>query len=233
MHDGASSGASIVRRLGRTDYETTWRAMQAFTSTRDAATPDELWLTEHPPVYTVGLAARPEHFPRERSRSASTSAAASTSASIPLVRTDRGGQITYHGPGQVVAYTLVDLRRLRLGVRDYVRRLESAIIDLLAAHDVGAWGKIDAPGVYVRHPDGGGEAKVGALGLKIRNGYAYHGVALNVDMDLSPFAAIDPCGYAGLRVTQVRDLGIADGVDRAGAALVEILQHKLASGQMT
>ena len=222
MIAGPAQIAPVVRRLGRTDYETTWRAMQSFTSARDAATADEIWLTAHPPVYTVGLAARPEHFPR------AGSTGASERGSIPLVKTDRGGQITYHGPGQVVAYTLVDLRRLRLGVREYVRRLESAIIDLLAMHYITAWGKIDAPGVYVRDPHDGGEAKIGALGLKIRNGCAYHGVALNVDMDLSPFGAIDPCGYAGLRVTQVRDLGIADGVDRTGDALVEILQHKLA-----
>lgn len=210
--DVASSGAH-VKFLGCTGYEPTWRAMQAFTTARDAITPDEIWLTEHRPVYTVGLAGRPEHFPRG-------------ATAIPLVRTDRGGQITFHGPGQVVAYTLVDLRRRRWGVRDYVRRLESAMIELLSAHGVAAYGKVDAPGVYVRL--GGAEAKIGALGLKVRNGCTYHGLALNVDMDLVPFAAINPCGYPGLAVTQMRDLGIAAGAADVGAELAECLRRMLA-----
>ena len=155
---------------------------------------------------------QPEHYPRGAS-------------AIPVVRTDRGGQITYHGPGQVVAYTLVDLRRPRWGVRDYVRRLESAMIELLDAHGVEAYGKVDAPGVYVRTGDA--EAKIGALGLKVRNGCTYHGVALNVDMDLAPFAAINPCGYPGLRVTQTRDLGIAADAADLGALLGENLRRML------
>jgi lipoyl(octanoyl) transferase len=205
----------LVRRRGIAGYEPTWRAMQAFTSARDADTPDEIWLTEHPPVYTVGLAGRPQHLPR-------------TASAIPVVHTDRGGQITYHGPGQVVAYTLVDLKRLGLGVREYVRRLESAIIDVLADEGIAAYGKVDAPGVYVRRVEG--EAKIAALGLKVRNGCTYHGVAVNVDMDLSPFAAIDPCGYAGLAVTQLRDLGSSSSVGGVGDALAASLARRLAPG---
>jgi lipoyl(octanoyl) transferase len=209
-----AGGAGIpVDSLGRTDYEPTWRAMQSFTSARTHDTQDAIWLTEHAPVYTVGLAGRTEHYPRHET-------------AIPVVRTDRGGQITYHGPGQVVAYTLVDLRRRHWGVRDYVRRLESVMIDVLAAHGVTGYGKTDAPGVYVR--EGGVEAKVGALGLRIRNGCAYHGLALNVDMDLAPFATIDPCGYPGLAVTQTRDLGIAAKVEEIGAELAECLRRMLA-----
>ena len=205
---------AVVRSLGRTDYDATWRAMQAFTASRDVRTPDEIWLTEHPAVYTVGLAGRLEHYPRGDIHA------------IPVVKTDRGGQITFHGPGQAVAYTLVDLRRRNWGVRDYVRRLESAMIELLAAHGVTAYGKRDAPGVYVRLFEH--EAKIGALGLKVRNGCTYHGLALNIDMDLAPFAAIDPCGYPGLHVTQTRSLGITGGVDALGAELGQQLQAMLA-----
>ena len=206
------TGSAIVKSLGRTGYEPTWRAMQLYTSGRTADTIDEIWLTEHPPVYTVGLAGKPEHYPRE-------------ATAIPVIKTDRGGQITYHGPGQVVAYTLVDLRRRQWGVRAYVRRLEAAMIELLAAHGVAAHGKVDAPGVYVLA--GGGEAKIGALGLRVRNGCAYHGLALNVDMDLAPFAAINPCGYPGLMVTQTRDLGIAASVGEIGAELGVYLRRML------
>jgi lipoyl(octanoyl) transferase len=209
--DAGRAGA-LVRPLGRTGYELTWRAMQAFTSGRTAQTRDEVWLTEHPPVYTVGLAGKTEHYPRNET-------------AIPVIKTDRGGQITYHGPGQVVAYTLVDLRRRHWGVRDYVRRLEAAMIELLAAHGVAAYGKVNAPGVYVRAT--GAEAKVGALGLRVRNGCTYHGLALNIDMDLAPFAAINPCGYPGLAVTQTRDLGIAGDVGEIGAELAECLRRML------
>lgn len=205
---------AVIRVLGRTSYEATWRAMQAFTSARSPDTPDEIWLTEHPPVYTVGLAGRLEHYPRAGANA------------IPVVKTDRGGQITYHGPGQAVAYTLVDLRRRNWGVRDYVRRLESAMIELLAAHGVSACGKVDAPGVYVRVD--GREAKIGALGLKVQNGCTYHGLALNIDMDLAPFATIDPCGYPGLNVTQTRALGIAGSVEALSAELGKQLQAMLA-----
>lgn len=209
----ADAAGALVKSLGRTAYEPTWRAMQAFTGGRTEDTRDEIWLTEHPPVYTVGLAGKTEHYPRN-------------GTTILLIKTDRGGQITYHGPGQVVAYTLVDLRRRRWGVRDYVRRLEAAMIELLAAHGVAAYGRVDAPGVYVRA--GGAEAKIGALGLKVRNGCTYHGLALNVDMDLAPFAAINPCGFPGLAVTQTRDLGIAGNAGDIGAELAEYLRRMLA-----
>ncbi|MEO7762382.1 MAG: lipoyl(octanoyl) transferase LipB [Casimicrobiaceae bacterium] len=212
MRDDSDHIGAIVRSLGRTEYEATWLAMRDFTARRGAEVRDEIWLTEHPPVYTVGLAGKVEHFPRG-------------ATAIPVVRTDRGGQITYHGPGQVVAYTLVDLRRQRLGVRDYVRRLESAMIELLQSHGISAHGKVDAPGVYVR--GAGVEAKIGALGLKVRNGCTYHGVALNVAMDLSPFASINPCGYPGLAVTQMRELGVAAGATEVGNELGHQLQRML------
>lgn len=202
----------VAEFLGRTGYGPTWRAMQTFTAARSADTPDRLWMTEHEPVYTVGLAGRTEHYPRE-------------DTGIPVVRTDRGGQITYHGPGQIVAYTLVDLRRRRWGVRDYVRRLESAMIELLAAHGVKGYGKTDAPGVYVQHL--GQEAKIGALGLRVRNGCTYHGLAFNVDMDLAPFAAINPCGFPGLAVTQARDVGIEAGSDELRDELAGCLARML------
>jgi lipoyl(octanoyl) transferase len=197
----------LVRRLGRRDYEPVWREMQAFTAARDADTPDELWLVEHPPVYTQGLAGKPEHLPR-------------IDNGIPVVKTDRGGQITFHGPGQVVIYTLIDLRRRGIGVRLLVRKLERAVIELLAAYDVDAEGREDAPGVYV------GGAKIAALGLRVRNGCCYHGLSLNVDMDLKPFEAINPCGYPGLAVTQTRALGIRD----QPGAIAEKLLARLASG---
>ena len=194
-----------VRRLGRRDYEPTWRAMQEFTAQRTGATRDELWIVEHPPVYTLGIASRREHLPQ-------------TNTGIPVVQTDRGGQITYHGPGQIVAYLLLDLRRRGIGVRELVRRMERAVVKLLADYGVAAAGREDAPGVYV------GAAKVAALGLRVRHGCCYHGIALNVDMDLAPFAAIDPCGYPGLVVTQTRDLGVPGTVELLGA---ELAQHLL------
>ena len=162
--------------------------MKDFTAARTADTPDEIWLVQHPPVYTQGQAGKPEHLLR--------------ASAIPLVKIDRGGQITYHGPGQIVAYLLLDLRRWKINVRELVRLMEQAVIDLLAQYWVAAQGREDAPGVYV------GDAKIASLGLKIRNGCCYHGLALNVDMDLKPFACINPCGFAGLRVTQARDVGV-------------------------
>jgi lipoyl(octanoyl) transferase len=195
-----ASYAPALKRLGRTDYARTWRAMQDFTDARTPETPDEIWLTEHAPVYTQGLAGRPEHMLRANA--------------IPVMRVDRGGQITYHGPGQLVVYLLIDLRRLRLGVRALVEAIESAVIKLLASYGIEAYGRRDAPGVYVRRD--GREAKVAALGLKVRNGCTYHGFALNLDMDLAPFDDIDPCGYRGLAVTQLRDLGV-----RASQAEIE------------
>ena len=204
----AAPSSFTVRRPGRTDYETSWRAMQDFTAHRGADTPDELWLTEHPPVYTLGIAGRDEHRPR-------------IANGIPVVRVDRGGQITYHGPGQIVLYLLLDMKRRGLSVRPLVRLMEQAVVDLLAAHGIAAAGRSDAPGVYV------GAAKVAALGLRIRRGCCYHGLALNVDMDLTPFAAIDPCGYPGLTVTQTRDLGVTGTPAAIGEELLERLIARL------
>jgi lipoyl(octanoyl) transferase len=201
------SAAIVVRRLGRAEYEPVWRAMQDFTAARDEATLDELWLVEHPPVFTLGQGGKPEHLLRE--------------TGIPVVRIDRGGQITYHGPGQVVVYLLLDLARRGLKVRELVARIEQAVIALLAEHGVAAERRAGAPGVYV---DG---AKVAALGLRVKRGCCYHGVALNVDMELAPFSAINPCGYPGLRVTQLRDLGIALDWAGAGEALLAHLARAL------
>lgn len=175
--------------LGLVEYAPIWQAMKQFTAARTTETCDEIWLLQHPPVYTQGLAGKPEHLLRAND--------------IPVIKIDRGGQITYHGPGQIVAYLLLDLRRWKLNVRGLVRLMEQAVIDLLARHGVEAQGREDAPGVYV------GDAKIASLGLKIKNGCCYHGIALNVDMDLTPFSNINPCGYAGLRVTQARDVGIS------------------------
>jgi lipoyl(octanoyl) transferase len=173
----------VVKRLGCVDYAPTVDAMRAFTRARGEATPDELWLLEHPCVYTLGQGAAP----------------VSVSNGIPVVQTDRGGEVTYHGPGQVVVYALVDLARRGIKVKEFVRRLEQSVIDVLAGRGERRAG---APGVYV---DG---AKIAALGVRVVRGRSYHGLALNVDMDLSPFDAIDPCGYPGLKVTQMRDLGL-------------------------
>jgi lipoyl(octanoyl) transferase len=196
-----------VRRLGRVEYEPTWRAMQEFTAGRTPETPDELWIVEHPPVYTLGQAGKPEHVLED--------------LGIPIVKIDRGGQVTYHGPGQVVIYLLLDLARLKIKVRELVTAIEQGVIDFLAAHGVHAERRAGAPGVYV------GEAKIAALGLKIKNGCSYHGLALNVDMDLSPFAAINPCGYAGLKVTQTKDLDIPLTAHEAGEQLSQYLLQQL------
>ena len=201
-------GGLRVRRLGRVNYEPTWQAMREFTAARTPQTPDELWEVEHPPVYTVGVAGRAEHLPR-------------VDNGIPVVRTDRGGQITYHGPGQAVVYTLVDLQRRGTGVRAFVRLLENAVIDLLAAFGVPAQGREDAPGVYVAG------AKIAALGLRIRHGRCYHGLAVNVDMDLAPFSVIDPCGYPDLAVTSFRDLGIRTTVSEVAEGVVAALARRL------
>ena len=196
-----------IRRLGRVDYEPTWHAMQAFTASRTADTPDELWIVEHPPVYTLGQAGKPEHVLRD--------------VGIPVVKIDRGGQVTYHGPGQVVIYLLLDLGRLKIKVRELVTAIEQAVIDFLASHGLSAERRSGAPGVYV------GPAKIAALGLKIKNGCSYHGLSLNVDMDLSPFAAINPCGYAGLQVVQTRDFNITLTAEEAGEQLSQYLQQQL------
>ena len=197
----------VVKRLGRVDYAPTFQAMQDFTATRTAETPDELWIVEHPPVYTLGQAGKPEHILRD--------------VGIPLVQIDRGGQVTYHGPGQVVIYLLLDLARRKIKVRELVSAIEQAVIDLLAEHGVTAERRDGAPGVYVN------DAKVAALGLRIRNGCSYHGVSLNVDMDMMPFAAINPCGYPGLQVTQTRDLNIPLTAAEAGEQLSQHLLQQL------
>ncbi len=196
-----------LRRLGLAEYQPTYAAMRHFTTSRQEDTPDEIWLLQHPPVYTAGLACRPEHLPR--------------GSGIPLERADRGGQITYHGPGQVVMYTLLDLARRNLKIRTFVGLLEQAVIDTLAHYRVAAQRKDGAPGIYV---DG---AKIAALGLRVRSRGCYHGVALNVDMDLTPYSAIDPCGYPGLAVTQTRALGIAAPADALGERLAANLAQLL------
>ncbi len=197
----------LLRRLGQCAYQPVFDAMQAFTAGRDAATPDELWWVEHPSVFTQGLAGKPEHL--------------LAPGDIPIIQVDRGGQVTYHGPGQLVVYCLLDVRRLGLSVRALVTVLEQSVIELLAARDIVAQARPDAPGVYVA------SAKIASLGLRIRQGRSYHGLSLNVDMDLEPFARINPCGYPGLRVTQLRDLGIDSTVDAAAEDLLPRLGRKL------
>jgi lipoyl(octanoyl) transferase len=184
--DNVKGQALEVINVGRQDYTECWRAMSDFTNQRTSDTPDQLWLVEHPPVFTQGQAGKAEHllFPGD----------------IPLVQTDRGGQITYHGPGQLVAYPLLDLRRLKLGVRELVTAIEQTLVSTLGHYGIDAAAKPDAPGVYV---DG---RKIASLGLRVRRGCSFHGLALNVDMDLSPFLCINPCGYQGLTMTQLRDL---------------------------
>ena len=177
-----------VHDLGRRPYDETWRAMRAYTEERGPDSPDQLWLVEHPPVFTQGRNGRPEHL--------------INISGIPVVETDRGGQVTYHGPGQLVAYPLVDLRRAGRGVRHHVHTLEQAVIDLLAGYGLTGVRKADAPGVYLDEP---GLPKVAAIGLRVRAGRAYHGVSLNVSNDLAPFAMINPCGYAGMPVARLAD----------------------------
>jgi lipoyl(octanoyl) transferase len=197
----------LIRKLGRQPYEPVWRAMQAFTDARGAETPDELWIVEHDPVFTLGQAGRWEHVlvPGE----------------IPVIPVDRGGQVTYHGPGQIVAYPMLDLRRLGLGVRELVHRIEQAVIDTLETWNILAVRREGAPGVYV------GDAKVAALGLRVRRGCTFHGLAFNVAMDLEPFGRINPCGYQGLAVTQVLDLGGPGSLAAVEAVLIGELARQL------
>jgi lipoyl(octanoyl) transferase len=194
---------ALVRDLGRVAYEPVWRAMQAFTDARDDGTQDEVWLVEHDPVFTLGQAGKPEHvlMPGE----------------IPVIHVDRGGQVTYHGPGQIVAYPLLDLKRLKVGVREYVDRIEQAVIDTLGDWNIGAARRDGAPGVYVAG------AKVAALGIRVRRGCTFHGLAFNIAMDLEPFRRINPCGYAGLQVTSVGDLGGPASLDAVKPRLLEHL----------
>jgi len=197
----------VIKQMGRVAYEPTWHAMQAFTAARGPDTPDEIWLLEHPPVFTLGLAGKREHILQ--------------TTDIPIIPIDRGGQVTYHGPGQVVAYLLLDLKRRGYGVRELVARMEQAVIDLLAGYAVTAERRERAPGVYVAGK------KIAALGLRIKHGMSYHGLALNVDMDLTPFTHINPCGYAGLEATQLKDLGVMAPADAISRELGVILQERL------
>ena len=196
-----------VEWLERQPYEPVWTRMQAFTDLRNGTTPDEFWLLEHEPVFTQGRAGKPEHL--------------LAPGKIPVIRTDRGGQVTYHGPGQLMVYTLLDLERLGLGIRGLVTALEQAIVDCLAGYGIEARGRRDAPGVYV------GEAKIASLGLRVRKACSYHGLALNVSMDLAPFRRINPCGYQGLAMTQIADLGGPDDVQAVGRNLLPHLMQRL------
>jgi lipoyl(octanoyl) transferase len=193
----------VIRHLGEVDYKKTWQAMQDFTDNRDKGTADELWILQHPPVYTLGKNGKPEHVLNARD--------------IPVVNSDRGGQVTYHGPGQIVVYTLLDLNRLEIGVRELVTRIEHSIIDLLSAHGIESNARREAPGVYVNN------AKIAALGLRVRKGCSFHGLALNVNMDLEPFSRINPCGYEGLEVTQLKHFVSDIDIDR----VIDHLQQEL------
>lgn len=201
----AASGC-LVRDLGRQPYEPVWRAMQRFTDARDADSMDELWVVEHDPVFTLGQAGKPEHV--------------LAPGAIPVVHVDRGGQVTYHGPGQIVVYPLLDIRRLGLGVRDYVCRIEQALIDTLLEWNILGARREGAPGVYV------GDAKVAALGIRVRHGRTFHGLAFNIAMDLEPFGRINPCGYAGLQVTSMLDLGGPSGMDAVKPVLLDELARQ-------
>ena len=197
----------IVRELGVCDYTVTWRRMSDFTDARRADTGDELWLLQHPPVYTLGKNGKPEHVLQP--------------GRIPVINSDRGGQVTYHGPGQLIAYVLLDIQRKRIGVRELVTRLEQSVIALLAEYGIDSRARADAPGVYV------GDAKIAALGLRVRRGKSFHGLALNVDMSLEPFSRINPCGHAGLAVTQLADLAGPVEFETVQKQLVQQLQKHL------
>jgi lipoyl(octanoyl) transferase len=194
----------VVRRLGRVRYGPVWETMRFFNQARGPATPDEIWLLEHEPVFTLGLAGRREHV--------------LDPGDIPVVHSDRGGQVTYHGPGQLVAYLMLDLRRRNLGVKELVRRLEQSVIDLLQGYGVRGERRPGMPGVYVE------SAKIAAVGLRIANGCSYHGVSLNVDLDLEPYARIDACGYPGLATTRLADLGVDHDMERVQQRLLESLE---------
>lgn len=196
-----------TRYLGLSDYQSTWQAMRDFTNTRDQHSADELWVCEHSPVYTLGQAGRTEHI--------------LNTAGIEVVKSDRGGQVTYHGPGQVVVYCMINLRRAHLGVRDMVTRLENSVIELLDEQGVVAESRRDAPGVYVRG------AKIAALGLRVRKGCSYHGIALNIDPDLTPFLGINPCGFEDLEVTSVQKLGLSFDKDQLVTRFVQLIDRQL------
>lgn len=197
----------IIRNLGLQGYEPIWLSMQEFTAKRNDSTPDELWCLEHPPVFTMGLNGKKEHLLNIKN--------------IPVINIDRGGQVTYHGPGQLVIYTLIDLKRLNIGVKDLVNSIEQSIIRLLKKYEINAQGKKSAPGVYVNN------AKIAALGLRIKRNKSYHGLSLNIDMDLSPFEQINPCGYEGLAVTQLKDLKSGINLNQVKADLIPHLSQLL------
>ena len=201
----------IVRHLGQQPYESVWQDMQRFTEQRDKNTNDEIWIVQHPPVFTLGKAGKAEHL--------------LNTGDIPVVQVDRGGQVTYHGPGQLVVYVLLDLNRLKLGIRELVTRLENCVIGLLSEYDVKAESKKEAPGVYV---DG---RKIAALGLRVRRGCCFHGLALNVDMDLEPFARINPCGYEGLETTQLSDFITDINFDIITQQLLDQLEQQIQNTQ--
>jgi lipoyl(octanoyl) transferase len=195
-----------VRYFGVCDYADIFQRMQSFNQSRNAETADEIWLLQHWPVFTLGLNGKAEHV--------------LDAGDIPVIKTDRGGQVTYHGPGQLIIYTLFDVRRNQLGIRDMVTRLEQSVIDFLASQNIEAIARKDAPGVYVQ------DKKIAALGLRIKSGGSYHGLSLNVDMDLSPFSRINPCGYAGLEVTSLQQLGLSYSVDDVAMELLKNLQQR-------
>lgn len=197
----------IFRHLGQRDYERVWHAMQAYTDNRHAQSNDEIWFVEHTPVFTQGQAGKDEHM--------------LFAGDIPVVKVDRGGQVTYHGPGQLVAYFLLDIKRLKIGVRELVTRIEKCLVELLNEYNIEAYPKADAPGVYVN------EKKIASLGLRIRRGCSFHGLALNVNMDLSPFKQINPCGYAGLEMVQVSDYCEVSQVEKAAQDLMPIITKLL------
>lgn len=197
----------IIKWLGEQDYVSCWQAMQTFTNERTEATPDEIWLVEHPPVFTQGQNGKPEHI--------------LNAGNIPIVKTDRGGQVTYHGPGQLMIYTLIDLQRKKFNVRQIVSLLEQTIIDLLSEYQIEAYAKKEAPGVYV------GEQKICSIGLRIRRGRAYHGIAFNVAMDLEPFSRINPCGFTSLKMTQFKTLGGLTNTHDTGQKLINYLIKSL------
>lgn len=203
----SENGVIAMRFLGLTDYKTTWQSMREFTNTRDQQSEDELWVCEHSPVYTLGQAGRTEHI--------------LNTSGISVVKSDRGGQVTYHGPGQVVVYCLINLRRARLGVRDMVTRLENSAIELLDEQGIVAESRRDAPGVYVSG------AKIAALGLRVRKGCSYHGIALNINPDLTPFLGIDPCGFQDLEVTSLQKLGVSVDKDQLVARFVQLIERQL------
>lgn len=202
----AETDVIVVRSLGLQEYEPLWRGMQQFTNTRSSSTPDEIWFTEHPPVFTLGLNASREHLlaPGE----------------IPVIQIDRGGQVTYHGPGQLMIYPLIDLKRARLGVRNLVTALEQTVVDLSADFGVEACSRSDAPGVYVQ------DKKIASVGLRVRRGASYHGMALNIEVDLEPFSRINPCGFSDLEVTDLNTIGVMQGRDEIQARVQDhLLRH--------